>query len=56
MTNAADRDTFFAHILQNPRFLYSAYSHFDNQALMERLERAGVPLKTSAAGGVSRFR
>ncbi|MPM10381.1 hypothetical protein SDC9_56712 [bioreactor metagenome] len=52
VTNAADRDTFFAHILQNPRFLYSAYSHFDNQALMERLERAGVPLKTERGGRV----
>jgi hypothetical protein len=52
VTNAADRDTFFSHILQNPRFLYSAYSHFDNQALMERLERAGVPLKTERGGRV----
>ena len=52
VTNAAERDAFFSHILQNPRFLYSAYSHFDNQALMERLERAGVPLKTERGGRV----
>lgn len=52
VTNAADRDAFFAHILKNPRFFYSAYSHFDNQALMERLEQAGVPLKTERGGRV----
>jgi len=52
VTNAADRDAFFAHILKNPRFFYSAYSHFDNQALMERLEHAGVSLKTERGGRV----
>jgi len=52
VTNAADRDGFFRHVLQNPRFLYSAYAHFDNRALMERLERAGVPLKTERGGRV----
>ncbi|MEN6594245.1 MAG: NAD(P)/FAD-dependent oxidoreductase [Clostridiaceae bacterium] len=52
VTNAADRDVFFSHVLQNPRFLYSAFSHFDNQDLMERIERAGVPLKTERGGRV----
>lgn len=52
VTNAAERDAFFAHILKNPRFLYSAFSHFDNRAIMERLERAGVPLKTERGGRV----
>lgn len=52
VTNAAERDAFFSHILKNPRFLYSAFSHFDNRALMERLERAGVPLKTERGGRV----
>ena len=52
VTNAADRDSFLEHILRNPRFLYSAFSHFDNRALMERIERAGVPLKTERGGRV----
>jgi len=52
VTNAAGRDSFFSHILRNPRFFYSAFSHYDNQTLMEQLERAGVPLKTERGGRV----
>lgn len=52
VTNIADRDAFFEHVLRNPRFLYSAFSHFDNKAIMERIERAGVPLKTERGGRV----
>ena len=52
VTNTADRDSFFEHVLRNPRFLYSAFSHFDNKALMERIEKAGVPLKTERGGRV----
>ncbi len=52
VTNIADRDSFFEHVLKNPRFLYSAFSHFDNKALMERIEQAGVPLKTERGGRV----
>ena len=52
VTNIADRDSFFEHVLRNPRFLYSAFSHFDNKTLMERIERAGVPLKTERGGRV----
>lgn len=52
VTNIADRDAFFSHVLRNPRFLYSAFSHFDNLALMEAIERVGVPLKTERGGRV----
>ncbi len=52
VTNAAERDVFFAHVLHNPRFLYSAYARFDCRAQMERLERAGVPLKVERGGRV----
>ena len=52
VTNVADRDAFFEHVLRNPRFLYSAFSHFDNKDLMERIEQAGVPLKTERGGRV----
>lgn len=52
VTNIADRDAFFERVLRNPRFLYSAFSHFDNKALMERIEQAGIPLKTERGGRV----
>ncbi|MCE5189728.1 MAG: NAD(P)/FAD-dependent oxidoreductase [Eubacteriales bacterium] len=52
VTNNAERDSFFLHVLRNPRFLYSAFSHFDNRALMDRLEHAGVPLKEERGGRV----
>ena len=46
LTNACDRDGFFRHVVKNPRFLYSAYAHFDSAAIMALVEAAGVPLKT----------
>lgn len=52
VTNIAQRDLFFAHVLRNPKFLFSAFSHFDNRELMRRIERAGVPLKTERGGRV----
>lgn len=52
LTNDADADAFFAHIPRNPRFLYSAFSHFDNQALMSLMESLGVPLKVERGGRV----
>lgn len=45
VTNAADREGFFRHVVRNPRFLYSAYAHFDSAAIMALIESAGVPLK-----------
>lgn len=45
VTNAADREGFFRHVVRNPRFLYSAYAHFDSAAIMALIETAGVPLK-----------
>jgi predicted flavoprotein YhiN len=32
-------------VVRNPRFLYSAYAHFDSAAIMALIEAAGVPLK-----------
>lgn len=45
VTNAAERDPFFKSVMRNPRFLYAAYSHLDNRALMDLIEDAGCPLK-----------
>lgn len=52
VTNIAQRDVFFQHVLRNPRFLFSAWSAFDNTALMELIEREGTPLKTERGGRV----
>jgi len=46
VTNAGDRETFFANVRTNPKFLYSAFYGYDNHSLMDFLERAGCPLKT----------
>ena len=52
VTNTADRDAFFANITRNPRFLYSAFSAFDNQDMIRLIEEAGVPLKQERGGRV----
>lgn len=43
--NAADREGFFRNVVSNPKFLYSAYSKWDNRRMMELLEGAGCALK-----------
>lgn len=45
VTNAADRETVFANVCRNRKFLYSAFHGFDNYAMMDFLEKAGCPLK-----------
>ena len=45
VTNACDRDTFFEHVISNPKFLYSAYSALDSKALMDFIEANKTPLK-----------
>ena len=52
VTNACERDGFFAAVVRNPRFLYSAFAAFDNRDLMVLIERQGVPLKTERGGRV----
>lgn len=53
LTNDAEREAFFAHILRNPRFLYSAYSRFGNTAMRQLMEEEGqLPLKTERGGRV----
>ena len=52
VTNACDRDAFFSHVVSNPKFLYSAYSQFDNEALMEFIESNGTPLKVERGNRV----
>ena len=45
VTNDCDPETFFANVVSNPKFLYSAYYTFDNTQVMQLLEENGCPLK-----------
>jgi len=45
VTNDCEPDTFFANVVSNPKFLYSAYYSFDNTQVMQLLEENGCPLK-----------
>ena len=46
VTNACDAETFFENVMTNPKFLYSSFYSFDNQAVMRLFEEAGCALKT----------
>ena len=52
LTNAADMEQFRRSIFRNPRFMYAAFSAFDNHSLMDLIEELGVPLKTERGGRV----
>lgn len=45
VTNACDIEDLFENVVTNPKFLYSAFYGFDNQAVMNFFEKAGCPLK-----------
>lgn len=45
LTNACDRDSFFDHIVTNPKFLYRSFSHFNNYDTIDFFERLGMPVK-----------
>ena len=44
LTNASDREQLIANTVRNGKFLYSAFSSFGSRALMDYVERLGVPL------------
>ena len=44
VTNDCDQDEFLKQVPRNPRFLYSAMSHFSPQNMMALLEKAGCPV------------
>lgn len=46
LTNHCDPDSFFRNVVRNPRFLHSAYSFFDADAIIALIEGAGVQTKT----------
>lgn len=45
VTNASDIENHFKNIINNSKFLYSAYSTFDSEAVMNLIESAGIKLK-----------
>lgn len=52
VTNNCDPDDFFANIVSNDKFLYSAYYGFDCSGLMELISGAGCELKTERGNRV----
>ena len=52
VTNACSRDEFFENVVSNPKFLYSAFSQFNNEDLMKLIEDNGTPLKTERGNRV----
>ena len=52
VTNACSRDEFFENIVSNPKFLYSAFSQFNNEDVMKLIEDNGTPLKTERGNRV----
>ncbi|MBQ2734362.1 MAG: NAD(P)/FAD-dependent oxidoreductase [Clostridia bacterium] len=46
VTNNCDTNEFLLNVPTNPRFLYTALSHFSTTDTMDFFESAGVPLKT----------
>ena len=45
VTNDCGRDGFFANVIRNPRFLYSAYAAFSERDMIAFLEKNGCPVK-----------
>lgn len=52
VTNASDADVFFNNLNRNPKFMYSAFYSFDNQAVMDFFESGGCELKVERGNRV----
>lgn len=52
VTNACEPQELYQSVVSNPKFLYSAFSRFDNQAVQDFFEANGCPLKTERGGRV----
>lgn len=52
VTNACSREELLESVVNNPRFLYSAFSEFDSKMAQEFFEREGCPLKIERGGRV----
>lgn len=45
ITNASEMEDLFSNVVSNPKFLYSAFYSFDNQAVIDMIEAFGCPTK-----------
>lgn len=52
VTNDSDVENLLAHVVSNPKFLYSAFYSFDSSRLMDFLESEGLALKTERGNRV----
>lgn len=52
VTNDCEPDTFFANVVTNPKFLYSAYYTFDPSRIMQILQNNGCALKVERGNRV----
>lgn len=52
VTNDCEPEVFFANVVSNPKFLYSAYYTYDNTQVMQLLEENGCPLKVERGNRV----
>lgn len=52
ITNAADMKTIMENVVNNSKFLYSAFKQFNNQDVVEMLENAGCPTKVERGNRV----
>lgn len=52
VTNDCEPDTFFANVVSNPKFLYSAFYTFDPSQIMELLQVNGCALKVERGNRV----
>ena len=52
ITNAGGREAFFANVVRNPRFLYSAWNAFDSADVQALIGSLGVAVKVERGGRV----
>lgn len=52
ITNASDADVFFANVISNPKFMYSAFYAYDNFRVIDFFEKHGVKTKTERGNRV----
>lgn len=52
LTNASDMETVQAHVVTNPKFLYSAFAAFDNQDIIRLMEEEGCRTKVERGNRV----
>ncbi len=52
LTNACDMETLLSGVISNPRFLYSAFSAYDNGRVIDFFEKEGLALKKERGGRI----